>query len=79
MHKTNTAHGLEKVAKRGKGCNLQKIRIFFPILVCSVLFFYFYKKIAIRWSRVRVPLWPFAGFVLGRAELIDLYLQPQKI
>ena len=24
--------------------------------------------LAIRWSRVRVPLWPLSGFVLGRPE-----------
>ena len=51
MDKTNTAHGLEKVANRGKACNLQKIPNVFPILVCLVLFFYFRNKIAIRWSR----------------------------
>ena len=28
--------------------------------------------LAIRWSRVRVPLWPFAGFVLGRPEFKSL-------
>ena len=26
-------------------------------------------ELAIRWSQVRVPLWPLAGFVLGRPEL----------
>ena len=79
MDKTNTAYGLEKVAKRGKGCNLQNNPHFSSILVCLVLFFYFHKKIAIRWSRVPGPIWPFAGFVHGHPELIDLYLQPQKI
>ena len=44
MDKTNTAHGLEKVANRGKACNLQKIPNFFPVLVCLVLFFIFVIK-----------------------------------
>ena len=84
MDKTNTAHGLEKVANRGKACNLQKIPNFFPVLVCLVLFFYFRNKIAIRWSRVRVTLWSLAEIVLGSPEtfsieVIDLHLQSQKI
>ena len=78
MDKTNTAHGLEKVTKRGKGCNLQKIRIFFYFGLFGVVFL-FSKENRNPVVPVRVPLWPFAGFFLGRSELIDLYLQPQKI
>ena len=82
MDKTNTAHGLEKVANRGKACNLQKIPNFFPILVCLVLFFYFRNKIAIRWSRFESR--SLAEIVLGSPEtfsieVIDLHLQSQKI
>ena len=63
MDKTNTAYGLEKVAKRGKGCNLQKIRIFFLFWFVWYCFFIFIRK-----SQSGGP-----GFQARSGHLLDLF------
>ena len=44
MDKTNTAHGLEKVAKRSKAATCKKIHIFFLFWFVWCCFFIFIRK-----------------------------------